>query len=81
MMVSVDVSDDGVKWTIVGTSFSKPFITFFFSDLISGHQLSLEQVAGCHKEICQNSDKCINVMKVSHYAIKFRVLVLHYLCW
>ena len=40
------------------------FITYFFSDLISGHQLSLEQVAGCHKEICQNSDKCINV-KVS----------------
>ena len=38
------------------------FHKIFFSDLISGHQLSLEQVAGCHKAICQNSDKCINVI-------------------
>ena len=51
--------------------FVDDFITFFFSDLISGHQLSLEQVAGCHKAICQNSDKCIIViMEVSYYTIK-----------
>ena len=47
------------------------FITFFFSDLISGHQLSLEQVAGCHKAICQNSDNCtIVIMEVSFYTEK-----------
>ena len=56
--------------------FVDDFITFFFSDLISGHQLSLEQVPGCHKAICQNSDNCIVViMKVSYYTILQGVLL------